>query len=212
MLYSSTHFSSSFSGICMILTVCLLFTPTYCNPVPLLRDLCSSALILSLAQCVTVASGCSSKCPQLQFRQSKLSIFQCFDGSPGSGHLSAPLSLHLQPAVGGMTHAKTLSLVLAFSVPLKKRKSYLHRLLPLAFKGFSILYSNANRGFVWRIFQQQYHTTITFRLINHVALFIMGHRVHSLSHELVLHNRSLFITYNFFVFHIINVIRLVILA
>lgn len=48
----------------------------------------------------SVASGCGSKCPQLQFRQSELSVFQCFDGSPGSGHLSAPLSLHLQPAVG----------------------------------------------------------------------------------------------------------------
>lgn len=76
---------------------------------------------LSLAQYVAVASGCSSKCPQLQFRQSELSVFQCFDGSPGSGHLSVPLSFHLQPAVGGMTHTKTnsLSSALAFSVLLK---------------------------------------------------------------------------------------------
>lgn len=85
------------------------------------RALCPSALILS-AQCVTVAPGCGSKCPRLQFRQSELSVFQCFDGSPGSGHLSAPLSLHLQPAVGGMTHTKThaLSLAPAISGPLKK--------------------------------------------------------------------------------------------
>lgn len=115
------------------------------------RALCPSALILSLAHCVTVASGCGSKCPRLQFRQSKLSVFQCFDGSPGSGHLSAPLSLHLQPAVGGMTHTKThsLSSVLAFSAPLKKeKKNYSHRFIPLARKASSTLYSNANILFV----------------------------------------------------------------
>lgn len=116
------NFGTYFNTKQVLCTIgCLLFTPTYGNSMQQTEDLCPSALILSLAQCTTVASGCGSKCPQLQFRQSELSVFQCFDGSPGSGHLSAPLSLHLQPAVGGMTHTKThsLSSMLAFSVPLK---------------------------------------------------------------------------------------------
>lgn len=126
------------------------------------RAPCPSAFILSPPQCV-VASGCGSKCPQLHFRQSELSIFQCFDGSPGLGHLSAPLSLHFQPAVGGMTHSKTHSLSsgLAFSFPLKNNKKlHSHRLLLLARITFSMLYLNANIWFVWRILQWQYHTRL----------------------------------------------------
>lgn len=134
------------------------------------RALSPSALILSLAQRVT---GCGSKCPRLQFRQSELSVFQCFDGSPGSGHLSAPLSLHHQPAVGGMTHTKThsLSLAPAFSAPLKKEKKTIHT---DSYLWHARLPVSAIQMQMDDLFEEYFDNSVTLQLhsekvINHVA-------------------------------------------
>lgn len=100
--------------------------------------------------------------------------FSVFDGSPGSRHLSAPLSLHPQPAVGGMTHTKThsLSSALAFSAPLKTNKKETTH--PGSYLWHARLLASSIQMQIDDLFEAYFDNSITLqlhseKLINHVA-------------------------------------------
>ena len=172
--HSFLHFSALY--VCSLYNVAAIHTYllTLCPPQKM--RFCPSA------QWVSVASGCSSKCPQLQFRPSELSVFQCFDGFPGSGHSSAPLSLHLQLEVGGMTHTETHSPSSAPGIFFCPSQNKTHT---FGTQSFQCPRSK------WMICLKNVSTTVSSsNYIQRMWLNTPGGRVHSLPQEPIYHNTS----------------------